>query len=208
MHLDTLAQHLDIRERTVLSKTDNLAALFWQRKGSTTTTKAPSHLLRLFGMHQRFHRYVPRHDYQPGATNPMADDASRLFHLADPAFLSFFNSNHKQKQHWKHVQPLPQLISAVTSALLQKTCNAESLLVAPLQATPSGISGSSTQLNWASTPFSKPSRTKLQSYKSSSTEFVPENLRPTEIKSGLDRRKITYGALPRRSSPWGKTIQG
>jgi len=208
MHLDILAQHLDIRERTVLSKTDNLAALFWQRKGSTTTTKAPSHLLRLFGMHQRFHRYVPRHDYQPGATNPMADDASRLFHLADTAFLSFFNSNHTQKQHWKHVQPLSQLTSAVTSALLQKTCNVESLLVAPPQATPSGTSGSSTHLTWASTPFSRPSKTKFLSSKSSSDESDLENYQPKAVKSSLDQLKITYGQLPRRTSPWGPMIRG
>ena len=34
LHLAALAQHFDIRERTVLSKTDNLATLYWQRKGT------------------------------------------------------------------------------------------------------------------------------------------------------------------------------
>ena len=63
LHLEALSQTFDIRERTVLSKTDNLNTLYWQRKGSATTEKVPAHLLRLFGIHQRFHRYVPRHDY-------------------------------------------------------------------------------------------------------------------------------------------------
>ena len=62
LHLEALAQTFDVRERTVLTKTDNLNALFWERKGSATTEKAPAHLLRLFGIHQRYHRYVPRHD--------------------------------------------------------------------------------------------------------------------------------------------------
>jgi hypothetical protein len=30
MHLDVLCQHYDARERTILSKTDNLATLYWQ----------------------------------------------------------------------------------------------------------------------------------------------------------------------------------
>ena len=49
LHLDALAHTYDIRESTVLSKTDNLATLFWQRKGSTSTDKVPAYLLRLFG---------------------------------------------------------------------------------------------------------------------------------------------------------------
>ena len=82
LHLEALAQTFDVRERTALSKTDNLNALFWQRKGSTTTDKVPAHLLRMFGAHQRFHRYVPRHDYIAGPSNPVADALSRDFHLA------------------------------------------------------------------------------------------------------------------------------
>ena len=54
LHLEALSQCFDIRERTVLSKTDNLNTLFWQRKGSATTEKVPAHLLRLFGIHQHF----------------------------------------------------------------------------------------------------------------------------------------------------------
>ena len=46
------------------------------------TNKDPAHLLRLFGIHQRFHRYVPRHDYFSGPSNLMADALSRDFELA------------------------------------------------------------------------------------------------------------------------------
>ena len=69
LQLEALCQTFDIRERTILSKTDNLATLFWQRKGSATTDQAPASLLRLFGIHQKFHRYVPRHDYLSGPSN-------------------------------------------------------------------------------------------------------------------------------------------
>ena len=203
LHLDVLANHSDIRERTVLSKTDNLATLFWQRKGSASTDKVPAHLLRLFGIHQRMHRYVPRHDYMPGPSNPMADDASRLFSLNDSLFLNHFNFKYPQVQSYNLVQPTLQMISSVTSALRRKTSNAESLWVAPLQPIPTGQSGSTSPLSWASTPYSKPSSTKFQSYRSSSTEFDMALSQPQAIKSSLDHLKTTYGLLHRRTSPWG-----
>ena len=82
LHLEALAQTFDIREHTVLSKIDNLNTLFWQRAGSATTDKVPAHLLRLFGIHQRFHRYIPRHDYLAGPSNPIADALSQNFCLS------------------------------------------------------------------------------------------------------------------------------
>ena len=39
------------------------------------------HLLRLFGIHQRFHRYLPRYDYLSGPSNPIVDTLSRNFSL-------------------------------------------------------------------------------------------------------------------------------
>jgi len=42
LHLDVVARSFDTRERTILSKTDNLATLFWQCKGSATATNATS----------------------------------------------------------------------------------------------------------------------------------------------------------------------
>ena len=203
LHLEAIAQHFDVRERTILSKTDNLATLFWQRKGSATSTKPPAHLLRLFGIHQRFHRYVPRHDYISGISNPMADDASRLFHLSDSQFLSYFNTTFPQHTSFRHVHLASQMTSAVISALRNKTCKAESLLVEPPPPTPIGTSGPRSQLNWASVPYSKPSKTKYLSYKSSADEFVLENLQQTKLQSSLERLKITYGQLARRTSPWG-----
>ncbi|KAL3822916.1 hypothetical protein ACHAXA_010699 [Cyclostephanos tholiformis] len=63
LHLDAIAHAFDIWERTVLSQGDNLSTTFWERNGSTTTASAPAYLLRLFGIHQQHHRYVPRFDY-------------------------------------------------------------------------------------------------------------------------------------------------
>jgi len=34
LHLDAAAQNFDVRNQTLLSKTDNMATLYWQRKGT------------------------------------------------------------------------------------------------------------------------------------------------------------------------------
>ena len=38
LHLDAIAQTFDMRERTVLSKGDNLNTTFWERKGISDST--------------------------------------------------------------------------------------------------------------------------------------------------------------------------
>jgi hypothetical protein len=204
IQLEAIAQTFDVRERTVVSKGDNLNTTFWERKGSTTTDSVPAYLLRLFGLHQRFHRYVPRFDYLPGKSNHLADAFSRDFHLTWPELYSHYSHLFPQNNGYQVWTPPPQLISAILSALRRKQCARESVLVEPAAPSVTGPSGKSSVMTWASTPYSKPSATKFQSYKSSCSEFVPENLQPTEIQSGLERLKITYGVLHRRTSPWVK----
>ena len=206
LHLDCAAQTMDTRERTLLSKGDNLNTTFWERKGSTTTNSVPAYLLRMFGIHQRFHRYVPRFDYISGPSNLVADALSRDFRLSMSAIHSQLSHLFPQNVGFQEWTPPSELVSSIISALQRKQSARESLLAEPRAPSPTGKNGSTSQLSWASTPFSKPSTTKFQSYKSSCTEFVPENLQPTAIQSGLDRLKITYGQLHRRSSPWGPTI--
>ena len=86
LHLQAICQSYDVQERTLLSNTDNLATLFWKHKGSKTTDKCPHYLWRLFGIHQLYHRNIPRHDYQSAPSNTIVDDSSRLFQLSNNFF--------------------------------------------------------------------------------------------------------------------------
>jgi len=71
------AQNFDIQERAVYSNTDNTPTMFWMRKGSATTGKAPAFLLRAQALHQQFHHYVHCIDYIKGEHNDISDIPSR-----------------------------------------------------------------------------------------------------------------------------------
>jgi hypothetical protein len=136
----------------------------------------------------------------------VADALSRDFHLWWPDLILSLHRFLPQPDGCQFWTPSKNIVSAVISALLNKPSCRESLqgkLPATLQ---HGTGGLSSQLTWAWTPFSKPSTTKYHSYKSLPHEFILENLQPVAIPSGLDRLKITYGWLDRRSSTWGPTI--
>jgi hypothetical protein len=208
LHLEAISQCFDVRERTIVSKTDNLNTLFWERKGSTTSGKVPAHLLRLFGIHQRYHRYVPRYDYLSGPSNPIADALSRDFHLSWHQLTNSLSHHLPQQLGYQVWTPSSEVVSSIFMALHKKRSAPESLLVEPGMPIQSGPSGKPTVLKWASTPFSKPSRTKYQSYKSLPNEFVLETLQPTAIPSAVEALKITYGKLLRRSKVWGPQIRG
>ena len=69
---DILAQVADLTNRTIHNCYNNIAAVYWQRKGATTTLGPAAFLLQLQGLHQRFYCYVPLCNYIPGSLNTMA----------------------------------------------------------------------------------------------------------------------------------------
>jgi hypothetical protein len=70
---DVLAQAFDVRESTIHNSSDNVATIWWKRKGSTSSSGPTARLLRLQALHQRHYRYVPLLDYIGGEANAMAD---------------------------------------------------------------------------------------------------------------------------------------
>jgi hypothetical protein len=135
-HHDELVQSIDLRECTTNSLHDNTAAVYWQRKGSTTTTtKAASYLLRLQALHQLYHHYVPRHVYLPGVMNAMADDCSRLWALSDSQLLSHFNATFPQINCWQFCSQKSEMLSTIASALSNMRSEPASFLHAPVQPT-------------------------------------------------------------------------
>ena len=157
----------DIKERTILGNTDNLATLFWERKGSVTSTTLPAKLLCLQVLHQRVHRYVPRNDYITGKENQMSDDASWLVELTDVEFLTHFDKTYPQPRPWRLWRPPKDYSSRMTSLLLNENFSRECLFNEPMPPLVTGKRGKPSSLNWPSTPFSPTLKTQSTSSKSS-----------------------------------------
>jgi hypothetical protein len=206
IHADVGAQCFDLRERTAKSSTDNLATMYWTRKGSTTTTTATAPLLRLQAIHQRFHRYVPLKDYVPGSLNPMADDSSRLFHLTDAQLLHHFNTHYPQTLSWRLYHPTLPILSAVTSALHNKTSTPELFLLDPLPPPTTGQSGIPSAKNSEWIQLYKSSKIPSPSSKSLLDDTAPATLPRAESRSALEQWKTPYAVLARRRRHWGPRI--
>lgn len=118
-HKDVLAQQHPVAEGTLSMATDNLGALSWSTKGSSTSTAARAYLLRFNSLHQRTHCYVATHNHIAGTANGIADDASRLvWHLSDTDFLTYFNLRYPQTYPWQHLTLRPSVNSALTAGAL------------------------------------------------------------------------------------------
>lgn len=200
---DVIAQTRDIRECTIHNLHDNLAAMYWQRKGSTTTFGPAAYLLRLQSLHQRFHRYLPRHDYIPGPCNTMADDCSRLWNLTDSALLFYFNSTYPQDTPWTLCHPTSQMLSAVTTALSNNRCAPPSFLVAPNHPISIGPYGSVSAPPSTLTLSSAPTKTPSPSSKSSPHATAREPSLPATVPSALAQWRTHSAPWARRSPAWG-----
>jgi hypothetical protein len=206
--LDILAQHVGARERTVQLLHDNTAAVYWQRKGSTTTTGPAAYLLRLQALHQRFYRYVPVHDYIPGPANGMADDCSRLWELSDSQLVSYFNATYPQPTSWRLCHLRTPFLSALTSALSSERCEPASYLAATAAHKLIGNSGPPFAFPLDSTTSFPKSTTKSLSSKSLAPDTATVVSPPARSPSDLARWRTPCAQWARRLPDWGPTNHG
>lgn len=202
-HHDVIAQVGDIRERTIHTLSDNVASVFWLRKGSTTTTGPPAYLLRAQALHQRFHRYVPRHDYIPGEANAMADKCSRAWELTDSQLLAFFDRVYPQTQPWRMCSLRSNMTSALTSALLTMPFSTPLAQHMPSERMRIGSSGS-TSASTSGWIHSYPTfQIRSDSSKFSLNGIATGELPPASDKSQLSTFQTYVAPLHRRSCGWG-----
>ena len=202
-HQDVLAQSFDVREATVGVLNDNTPAVSRSKKGSITTRNAAAYLLRMSSLHQRHHRYLAQYGHIPGPANQMADDASRLWDLTDPAFLLHFEQTYPQPQPWQLCPLRSEMHSALISALHKKRAEPQSFLNEPRHATTRGIYGRTFAWSSPSTRSSMtsqiPSITSWSSPSDTATDVLPK----TDTPSELGQWKTSYVPWARRWPDWG-----
>ena len=200
---DVVAQHVDVRERTVHTLSDNTPTVHWQRKGSVTTLGPAAYLLRLQALHQRHHRYVSRYDYIPGVANVLADLCSRSWHLSDDELLSHFNSLFPQVNGWTLCNLRRPMLSALTTSLYRKRSDPESHQNVPQHTTTIGRDG----------PRSAPSTALIRSYRTVVTQFrtckssanatAMAALHPAVEQWQLELWRTPYERWDRSTPHWG-----
>ena len=193
-HNDVLAQAADVREKTTHNSYDNIAAVFWQRKGATTTLGPAAFLLRLQALHQRFFRYVPLRDYIPGPINAMADFLSRQWDLTDDQILSHFNSHFPQNEPWQLCPLKTEMNSSLISALSRRRSDPELMKTMPTARIGIGSFGKPTVPKTIWTPFS--STSKIHSLISKS---MVEDYAMVDLPHAVDRSDLK---LFQTTSPW------
>jgi hypothetical protein len=202
-HQDVLAQAFDVRESTTATLCDNTPAVFWSRKGSTTTLTAPAYLLRLSSLHQRFHRYRPEISHIPGVVNQMADDCSRLWHLSDSQLLAHFNLHYPQPLSWQMCHLSAEMNSALILALSAQPSKPASFLVAPLPPTRPGASGNVSVIPLVPTNSSAAERILSPSSNSSPNATATGALPPAKGKCDLEQWRMRSARWARASPGWG-----
>ena len=208
-HPHILLHHHDVRERTLAVLSDNTAAVSRELRGSTSVHSPSPYLCRLSSLHQRQFRYRLQPSYLPGPLNTMADILSRRWDLNDSQLLHLFNTQYPQALPWTLCQPIPDMNSAVTQALLTKPCPREFHRVdAPWQhRTPTSGTASVNNITW--TPTSPLAPIQLRGYKSSLSEFATAGFQPVATLSDLAQWRMRSTQSHRRSPAWvGPILDG
>ena len=99
--LDVMTSTHDIRCATLENFCDNTPAVSRARKGAVSSNGPAACLCQIASEHQRLHRCCHRATCLPGPDNVMADDPSRLQHLADLILLSHCEQHHPLESPWR-----------------------------------------------------------------------------------------------------------
>ena len=193
----------DTAYATLGNLTDNTPARSRVHKGAISDDGPAAQLCTIAALHQREHRYCHQAWYIPGPANVMSDDASRLQHLTDAAFLAHYEQVYPQSQPWTLLRLPPDLASLLLLGL-------RSTLPPPLLArklvpprTRSSLSGLPSAMNLGCPLPSITSRTPKTAYAtSSSLACATEKPAKPASLSELMQWKPPYYRLARGSPTW------
>jgi hypothetical protein len=207
-HHDVLAHQSDVREATIHNSSDNVATVWWQGKGVTSTTGPAALLLQLQALHQRHHHYVPTSDYIMGPANAMADDCGRLWNMTDSQLLAHFNLIYPQNRPWWLCQLQKPMHCALTSALLKRGYDQALPTSGPKSWTTIGPVGTHSAWSTILIRTSETGRTRCPSSKYSANATETEDWPPSRTPSRLAQWRTPYRQLSRSMPDWGALNQG
>jgi len=114
------AQDTNILYSNILLASDNIPAISWVTKGSTTCDTAPAFLVQHLSTIRCAHLFDILACYTLGDTNKIADCRSRFFHLSDTEFLAYMNHTYLVQPCWQLLTLPNEIKSVMTFALLRQ----------------------------------------------------------------------------------------
>ena len=204
-HHDVVAHTVNVTEATIGTLHDNTPAVYWNRKGSASTTGPAAYLLRLQALHARHYSYVATHDFIPGHLNRMADDASRLSSYSDTAFLHHFDSFFPQPRPWVLCTLRSETRSALISALLRQRSDPGLWSSDPQLPPANGTAGwhSVPPTPWI--PGSPKGTTLFRTSKFSQLGTAMDASHPAANPYDLQQLRTPFEMSDRLTKPWGPT---
>ena len=189
-------QRHDARYATILTMCDNTPAVSRVAKGAASSIGPAAHQCIFACDHQRQHRYCHVSQYIPGEANVMADDASRLQHLTDTAFLAHFEQHYAQPKPWRLVHLNSEHSSKLISGLLSTS---------PPKPTPPSTEPRNPPPLGTGSPSAKSSESPLPSVLSAIPKPAWDTFLSTPCATDPRAARINLCALARwtrPSSPW------
>jgi hypothetical protein len=125
---DVLAQAFDVPYHTVPNLSNMAATINWQNEMAASTFGHVAYLLHLYAFKQRYHHYLPLHDFIPGVANVLSNQYYRHIHLTDSQLLAHFNSSFPQTMPFRMCHLRKETLSILISALSRKIPDLGSLI--------------------------------------------------------------------------------
>ena len=207
-HEATLCSTSAIHPFTVLSGSDNTAAVSWLHRASVTTLGPLAPLLCLRARLRRAHRLNSTVVSVPGVDNVLADFASRSFHLTDDQFLAAFNARYPLQPSWKLLRTPPAVNSFMISGLLRSTPRLALCLPEHDQLLRCGTFGAPSVKTLGPTPSFNALPIRYPSYKSSPFVIAGETYLPAALRLKSARWKKPFVPLDRRWPQWDSLTRG
>ena len=201
-HQAVLGETHDVHGETTHTHCDNTPAVFWREKGSSTTTRCRSDLLRLAALLRKQHCANHKISHISGDANDIADDASRLQHMSEDALLTYFNSTYPQTKPWQICPLNSQLNSLISSILLTGGSSTQSLMDALGQLKQPGTFGTTSVANDVSTRAYPHTKTNCLSSSCLENYSTSAPMHPRGSRSALAMRRTTYATWARNFPQW------
>jgi hypothetical protein len=96
-----ISHYQDVACATIVNRSDNTPAVSPITKGAVTSDGPAAQLCNYACAHQHQHCYCHVPHFLPGDASVVANDASRLQHLTNSAFLAHFQQEYPQPEPWR-----------------------------------------------------------------------------------------------------------